>query len=64
MTFSSTSSPFFHFFKIYLLKKWPCDLEFPHDLYFTDCRLMVQFSMFLCPLDIDTWIQRFEQTQV
>lgn len=28
------------------------------NLYFTDCKLMVQFSMFLCPLDMHTWIQR------
>lgn len=35
--------------------------SFP-SLYCIDCRLMAQFSMFLCPLDIDTWVQRFEQT--
>lgn len=35
--------------------------SFP-SLYCIDCRLMAQFSMFLCPLDIDTWVKRFEQT--
>lgn len=55
-------SPFFLFLKIYQLENLVLGLTVPHNLYSIDCRLLTQFSMFLCSLDIDTWVRRFEKT--